>query len=265
MSRHILSRVFLSLATVGALASHAWAQSPYQIAALPAKSADTERVLTFGPASFAVSGPKEGQISVRATELDLEVKVVVERDDASEWVAKAAVMLLLVGNKHEPLPMLRGQEGGVGLRSLTAWGTPRYELKVSDRDRKRQVVAELSLDEATDFLTAMRAMAPPREAPKVHSAVDRPVVPRVGNRAPHYPAILRNLGVSGEVVVRVVVDTTGRVAKGSFEVVRASDDRLVRAVRDAVTTWRFTPAELAGARVLQRIELPFVFAAEQRD
>lgn len=265
MSRHILSHVLLSLATLGAIAPRAGAQSPYQIGTMPAKPADTERVLTFGPASFGVSGPKEGEIVVRATELDLQVKVLVQRDAASEWVAKAAVMLLLVGNKAEPLPSLRGHEGSLGLRALTAWGTPRYELKVSDKDRKRQVVAELSLDEATDFLTALRAMAPPPEPPKVHSAVDRPVVPRSGNRPPSYPAVLRGLGVSGEVVVRVVVDTTGRVAKGSFEVVRASDDRLVRAVRDAVTTWRFVPAELAGERVLQRIELPFVFAAEQRE
>ena len=264
MFRRIFTSVFVSVLVPAAmLVSSASAQSPYQMASLPSATAEGERVLTFGPTSLAVRGPENGQVLVRAKELDLEVKVSVKRDALRQWVTKADVMLVAVGSKADPVPALRGPRGSLNLRALTAWGTPRYELKISDHERKKQVVAELTLGEASDLLSTLRAMAPAPVMPMPMTVVDRPVAPRVGNRPPHYPTVLRSLGVNGEVVVRLIVDSTGRVQKGSFEVVRASDERLVRTVREAVMTWRFVPAETAGKRVAQLIELPFVFSARE--
>ncbi|HJU88073.1 MAG TPA: energy transducer TonB [Gemmatimonadaceae bacterium] len=261
MSRRILSSIFITVfAPMALVVSSASGQNSIRNASLSDAGAD-DRVLTFGPTSLSLRGPDDGQIVMRASELDLIVSMSVKREALSQWVTKADVMLVAVGNKAEPLPALRGAQGSMNLRALTAWGTPRYELRFADRDRKKQVVAELTLEEANRLLLMLRSMAPPPVIPMPTAVVDRPVAPRMGNRAPHYPQALRNLGVNGQVVVRIMVDTTGRVAKNSFEVVRSSDERLVRAVREAVMTWRFVPAEASGKRVSQLIELPFVFSA----
>lgn len=92
------------------------------------------------------------------------------------------------------------------------------------------------------------------------AAVDRAVVPRSGNPAPRYPDALREAGAEGQVVVRFVVDTAGRVEGGSVRVVRADDPRFADAVRAVLPALRFTPAEAGGRRVRQLVEVPFAFA-----
>jgi TonB family protein len=262
------------------LAPTAHAQSPYHVASVPAagapdKSADPERVLTFGPATLTVRGPEAGQLVLVAAELDRQVQLRVPVRSVVAWVAKADA-LLQRGRSKDPLPSLKGERGGsLELGPVTSWGAARFELIVTGREKKRKVTAELTTDEMTALLATLRTLAPakvapeakaeaarPPEPPKVLGTVDRPVAPKSSNRAPVYPPMLRGLGVGGEVVVRLVVDATGRVERNSIEVVRASDERLVRPVRDAVSSWRFVPAEADGKRVRQLIELPFVFSPE---
>jgi periplasmic protein TonB len=55
------------------------------------------------------------------------------------------------------------------------------------------------------------------------------------------------------------VDTTGRMRPGSFRVLRATDLGFVPAVRDAVRTMRFLPAERGGRKVAQLVQQPFEF------
>ncbi len=256
MRRTLILATALAASLVSATAA---AQTPSQLAAAPAGGApEPERLLTFGPASIAVEAVND-EVRVRATEGGLKIEVRFARAAVATWVAKADIMLVMVG-KTDPSPPLRGELGSVKLKPLTAWGEPRYELTVSTRDGKKEVTAELDFSQANDLLGTLRAVSPAIETPRPVGAVDRPVVPKSSNRAPVYPAALRDLGIGGEVMLRIVVDTNGRVEKESIEVVRASDERLARAVRDAVTTWRFAPATAAGARVRQVVELPFVFA-----
>lgn len=269
-----------------ALAPTARAQTPYHVASVPPsgvsdKSASPDRVLTFGPASLTLRGPESNQLVLLAAELDRQVQLRVPLRAVSAWVGRADGLLKRARGK-DPLPQLKGERGGsLELAPVTAWGAARYELTVTGREKKRRVIAELTMDETTALLAALRALAPAGSAavapapvaaatleplpPPVMAvgSVDRPVSPRSGNRAPLYPPMLRGLGVGGEVVVRVVVDTNGRVERKSIEIVRTTDERLVRPVRDAVASWRFEPAESGGKRVRQLIELPFVFSPER--
>jgi protein TonB len=90
-------------------------------------------------------------------------------------------------------------------------------------------------------------------------AVDEPVVPLAGNRAPRYPEALRAAGVEGRAAARFVVDTLGRVEPASVRVT-ADHPALAEAVRAAVAGMRFRPARAGGVRVRQLAEAPFAFS-----
>jgi TonB family protein len=84
--------------------------------------------------------------------------------------------------------------------------------------------------------------------------VERPVAPRADNARPVYPSALRASGLEGDVVVRFVVDTAGRVEAGSIVIVRASHSLFADAVRSWLPRTRYTPAEVDGRPVRQLVE-----------
>ena len=90
--------------------------------------------------------------------------------------------------------------------------------------------------------------------------VEKPVSLISGSASPRYPEVLRVAGIEGRVIARFVVDEEGRVEEGSVMFPR-SDNRLFdEAVRAALARMRFTSAEIAGKKVRQLVEMPFVFA-----
>ena len=80
----------------------------------------------------------------------------------------------------------------------------------------------------------------------------RPAVPR-------YPDALRSVSVQGEVKVRYIVDTRGRVEPNSIQVISATHKLFAEAVRVALVNSRFRPAEANGQPVRQLVEQPFIF------
>lgn len=80
---------------------------------------------------------------------------------------------------------------------------------------------------------------------------------------PTYPPLARRLGETGKVVLRVEIDTTGRVS--AAHVVSSSGfDRLDTAALAAVRTWRCQPAQRDG-HVIRSVALqPFNFTLEDR-
>ena len=64
-------------------------------------------------------------------------------------------------------------------------------------------------------------------------------------------------------LVRFVVDTTGRVERGSVQVVSSSNELFTASVRSALPSLRFRPASAGGRLVRQLVELPFEFALER--
>lgn len=76
---------------------------------------------------------------------------------------------------------------------------------------------------------------------------------------PRYPESLRQAAIDGTVLVRFVVDTTGRVDMSSVAVIASTHDLFTRAVREALPGFRFKPAETGGHRVRALAEMPFEF------
>jgi periplasmic protein TonB len=90
------------------------------------------------------------------------------------------------------------------------------------------------------------------------ATVERPAALRVAPR-PWYPEPLRAARVTGRVVVRLVVDTVGRVEPASVVIRETSHDLFSEAVRAVLPSLRFIPAEAGGRRVRMLVELPFEF------
>lgn len=89
--------------------------------------------------------------------------------------------------------------------------------------------------------------------------VERHVVAMPGV-SPRYPQMLQQAGIEGEVTMRFVVDTLGRVEPGSAELLTSTHALFERAVRDALPRMRFVAAEAGGRKVRQLVEQPFSFA-----
>jgi protein TonB len=81
----------------------------------------------------------------------------------------------------------------------------------------------------------------------------------VSSAKPRYPEVLRQSGVGGRVLVQFTVDTTGRVDMASVRVMQSTHDLFTQAVRSALASFRFKPAEVNGKRVAALAEMPFEF------
>lgn len=100
-------------------------------------------------------------------------------------------------------------------------------------------------------------------APMSALAVDDEVVV-VQGAAPRYPPTLASAGIEGMVMARYVVDTLGRVERGSIEVTSNSNAMFAQSVRDAVGRMRFIPAKAQGRKVRQLVQQPFTFELTRR-
>ena len=85
-------------------------------------------------------------------------------------------------------------------------------------------------------------------------AVDRIVVALRGNPQPAYPPSLRVANLEGEVLVRFVVDTAGRVEPSTVSVLQATHELFADAVRAWLPQTRYEPAQAAGRPVRQLVE-----------
>jgi protein TonB len=89
--------------------------------------------------------------------------------------------------------------------------------------------------------------------------VEKPVMAVPGSPTPRYPDILKSAGVEGEVVVAFVVDTTGRADIASLKILKSTHELFAAAVRTALPSMRFLPAEVGGKKVKQLVQQPFAF------
>lgn len=74
-----------------------------------------------------------------------------------------------------------------------------------------------------------------------------------------YPPPLFAEGIGGSVVAEFVVDTTGHVEEGTFGIVSSTNPLFSEAVRTAVESATYTPAQRNSLRVRQLIQQPFSF------
>jgi TonB family protein len=60
-----------------------------------------------------------------------------------------------------------------------------------------------------------------------------------------YPNLLRQAGIQGRVIVRAIIDTTGRAEPGSVQVVESPHPGFDQAARNAVLQARFSHGRFA--------------------
>ena len=77
-----------------------------------------------------------------------------------------------------------------------------------------------------------------------------------------YPFEMRRLGVEGEVVVEFVVDSEGNVSDAFA--VRSSQSEFEANALASVNKWKFKPGVKAAQNVNTRMQVPIVFALEER-
>lgn len=78
-----------------------------------------------------------------------------------------------------------------------------------------------------------------------------------------YPDLLRQAGVGGQVLVEAVIDTSGRVERGSLRVLEATNRAFEAAARDLVSGARYRPGRLRGEAVRVSIRVPVVFQIQR--
>ncbi len=74
-----------------------------------------------------------------------------------------------------------------------------------------------------------------------------------------YPDMLRDAGISGQTMLKFVIDTNGRVENGSVEVVNTSHDGFAGASVQAADKFRFRPAKIGGRPVRVSITMPITW------
>jgi TonB family protein len=78
--------------------------------------------------------------------------------------------------------------------------------------------------------------------------------------SPHYPESLRSVNVEGEVVMQFIVSADGKVEPGSMDVKSSPHKLFSEAVRVALMSTRYRPAEVGGKPVRQLVEQTFRFS-----
>jgi TonB family protein len=153
-----------------------------------------------------------------------------------------------------------------GLFQMPGRGRGRYRVEFGPSGSRLETSAEF-LVAHEDTTIEGRYAVPVLELAGAEAFASRNVqkVARVRAVVPvHYPRELRDISLTGEVVVRFVVDVEGNVRPGSVEVVRSSHPGFTRSVLDALRTMQFVPARVGGIAVPQVIEEPFTFTIESR-
>lgn len=89
--------------------------------------------------------------------------------------------------------------------------------------------------------------------------VEKQVSLEPGTKPPRYPETLRAAGVEGRVVALFVVSERGLVEEGSIRILSSDNSLFEAAVRSSLARMRFAPAEIAGKKVRQQVQMPFLF------
>lgn len=88
---------------------------------------------------------------------------------------------------------------------------------------------------------------------------DSPPQP-VKTKPPQYPHKLRSEGVAGMVVVTMVIDEGGKVL--ACQIAKSSNEAFNDPALEAVRTWTFVPAKVAGKAVRAKVSIPLKFEVE---
>lgn len=115
--------------------------------------------------------------------------------------------------------------------------------------------------ESTDTLTIMLdpgSVVPSSDQVFLESVVEeRPEI--LSGPAIQYPALLREAGVTGRVVVQAIIDSTGRAEPASLRVLQSPNPGFDQSARNYVLGAQFRPARVHGRAVRVLVNLPIDF------
>ncbi len=120
-------------------------------------------------------------------------------------------------------------------------------------------LAELIVQELRSDSAYIRLQRSPTSVPAV---VVRPAVVRPGSIGPAYPADLRQNSVSGDVVARFVVDTSGSIDESTIAIVASDRPQFAVAVLQSLRGMKFLPAQRDSTKVRQSMQVAFQFVRD---
>ena len=108
---------------------------------------------------------------------------------------------------------------------------------------------------------SQQALPPAPATDSVYSilTVDETAARMEGSAAPVYPDELRKNNIEGTVMVRYVIDSTGRAEAATLEVLTSTHPLFTKAVRDALPGMRFRAAVVDTHPVRELVEQSFSF------
>lgn len=83
---------------------------------------------------------------------------------------------------------------------------------------------------------------------------------RISSPPAAYPDSLRQAGISGRVVVRVIIDTLGRAERDSTTIVSSTNHGFDQAALAVVLGSRYSPGRIANRPVRTRVSIPINFS-----
>lgn len=144
-------------------------------------------------------------------------------------------------------------------RSATA-----KELERKRAAREREVAArerEVAAFEAQQSQLPKKPSDP--SLPYFEYQVEKPAAMSSGGFGMVYPPELRSARVEGTVLASFVVDTNGQVEMGTFKVLKSDHALFTAAVKEALQSAKYLPAEVEGKRVRQLVQQPFRFSLDR--
>ncbi len=135
---------------------------------------------------------------------------------------------------------------------------PKPKMPVEAEEGEEDAVETI---EKTDF-TGKEALLTPelQKIPEFYAVEVKPKL--VKYVPPKYPELGREAGIEGTVVLRFIIDTTGRVRK-VMVVETDLDESFVKAAIEAVKKWRFRPAMMFDKKVPVWMEQPIEFRLKE--
>jgi protein TonB len=98
------------------------------------------------------------------------------------------------------------------------------------------------------------------EIADVTPKVDEPPVP-LQAPPPKYPEALRKDGITGVVIVTMVIDEHGSVI--ASEIKKTSNEAFSAPALEAIANWKFKPAKLGDKAVKVRVSIPIHFSVTE--
>jgi len=77
---------------------------------------------------------------------------------------------------------------------------------------------------------------------------------------PDYPDLLRQAGIEGNVLIEVIIDTTGHAEPASLRIVNSTNKAFEIAARDAVLKSLYRPGRVRGQAVRVLVQVPINFS-----